>query len=161
MQFKLRAIACVFSLTMISLNSWADQSRHLKQCAQGKVAFDGIKQLMIAVSNSKSVARIAIVPALLKAPKILIFDEATSSLDASTAEHFAATINQLKGKVTMPFIAHGIPKNLQIDEIVRMGASTLSGIVPVRGATWVQVSMVGSVVATHNVLSDTKTTIRE
>jgi subfamily B ATP-binding cassette protein HlyB/CyaB len=47
--------------------------------------------------------------------------------DAPTAEHFAATVNQLKGKVTMLFIAHAIPKNLQVYEIVRIGA-TLNAI---------------------------------
>jgi hypothetical protein len=45
------------------------------------------------------------VRAPIKQPKILIFDEATSSLDNTTAEHFSATINQLKGKVTMRFIS--------------------------------------------------------
>ena len=65
--------------------------------------------------------RLAIARALLKQPKILIFDEATSSLDAQTAEHFASTINQLKGKVTMLFITHALPKNLQVDEVVRIG----------------------------------------
>jgi subfamily B ATP-binding cassette protein HlyB/CyaB len=64
--------------------------------------------------------RLAIARALIKQPKILIFDEATSSLDAPTAEHFCATINQLKGKVTMLFITHALPKNLQVDEIVTM-----------------------------------------
>ena len=63
--------------------------------------------------------------ALLKRPKILIFDDATSHLDAHTAEHFAATINQLKGKVTMIFISHGLPRNLHIDEVVRIGGEKL------------------------------------
>jgi len=67
--------------------------------------------------------RLAIARAILKQPKILIFDEATSSLDAQTAEHFSATINQLKGKVTMLFITHALPKSLQVDEIVRIGGS--------------------------------------
>ncbi len=65
--------------------------------------------------------RLAIARALIKQPKILIFDEATSSLDVATAEHFCATINQLKGKVTMLFITHALPKNLHVDEIVQIG----------------------------------------
>jgi subfamily B ATP-binding cassette protein HlyB/CyaB len=67
--------------------------------------------------------RLAIARALIKRPKILIFDEATSSLDVATAEHFCATINEFKGKVTMLFITHALPKNLQVDEIVQIGAS--------------------------------------
>jgi subfamily B ATP-binding cassette protein HlyB/CyaB len=70
--------------------------------------------------------RLAIARALLKRPKILVFDEATSSLDSHTAEHFAATINQLKGKVTMLFITHALPKSLQVDEVVRIGGERLS-----------------------------------
>ena len=65
--------------------------------------------------------RLAIARALLKRPKILIFDESTSNLDPHTAEHFARTINQLKGKVTMLFITHALPKSLQVDKTVRIG----------------------------------------
>jgi len=72
--------------------------------------------------------RLAIARALIKQPKILIFDEATSSLDSTTAEHFAATINQLKGKVTMLFITHAMPKNLLVDEVVRIGHGTLVAV---------------------------------
>jgi subfamily B ATP-binding cassette protein HlyB/CyaB len=79
--------------------------------------------------------RIAIARALLKQPRILIFDEATSSLDATTAEHFAATINQLKGKVTMMFITHAMPKNLLVDEIVRIGQGSLSAVNDTQDAT--------------------------
>jgi len=72
--------------------------------------------------------RLAIARALIKQPKILIFDEATSSLDATTAEHFAATVNQLKGKVSMLFITHAMPKNLLVDEVVRIGHGSLSAV---------------------------------
>ena len=61
--------------------------------------------------------RIAIARALLKRSKILIFDEAVSSLDQQTAEHLAQTINTLKGQVTMIFITHQIPRGLQVDEV--------------------------------------------
>jgi subfamily B ATP-binding cassette protein HlyB/CyaB len=69
--------------------------------------------------------RLAIARALLKQPKILVFDEATSSLDSATAEHFCATINQLRGKVTILFIAHALPKTLQVDALFEMGNTGL------------------------------------
>lgn len=65
--------------------------------------------------------RIAIARALIKGPKVLIFDEATSSVDGPTAEQLGRTINALKGRVTILFIAHMLPKTLQTDQIVRIG----------------------------------------
>ena len=73
--------------------------------------------------------RIAIARALLKRPQILIFDEATSSLDPPTAEQFARTVNRLKGKVTIIFIAHQLPKGLHVDSVFTLGAHE----------TWMQV----------------------
>ena len=64
--------------------------------------------------------RIAIARALLKRPKVLIFDEATSSLDSETAEQFARTVNQLKGRVTIIFIAHALPRGLKVEQVHRM-----------------------------------------
>ncbi len=64
--------------------------------------------------------RIAIALALIKKQKILYFDEATSSLDATTAGHFCNTINQLNGKVSMLFITHALPKALHVDEIIQI-----------------------------------------
>jgi subfamily B ATP-binding cassette protein HlyB/CyaB len=82
----------------------------------------GIGERGVGLSGGQK-QRLAIARALIKQPKILIFDEATSSLDLATAEHFCATINQLKGKVTMLFITHALPKNLQVDEIVQIGVA--------------------------------------
>jgi ATP-binding cassette, subfamily B, bacterial HlyB/CyaB len=65
--------------------------------------------------------RIAIARALLKRPRILIFDEAVSNLDQHTAEHFARTINQLKGRATIVFITHQIPRGLHVDEVFTLG----------------------------------------
>ena len=55
---------------------------------------------------------------------MLIFDEATSGLDQATAEQFALTINQLRGKVTMLFIAHNLPRGLQVDDVFNFGAAS-------------------------------------
>lgn len=65
--------------------------------------------------------RIAIARALLRQPKVLIFDEAISNLDQHTAEHFAQTVNRLRGKVSILFITHQLPKVLQVDEAVLLG----------------------------------------
>jgi len=65
--------------------------------------------------------RIAIARALLKRPKVLIFDEATSGLDSETAEQFARTVNQLKGTVTIVFIAHALPRGLQVERVFQFG----------------------------------------
>jgi ATP-binding cassette, subfamily B, bacterial HlyB/CyaB len=69
--------------------------------------------------------RLAIARALLKNPRVLVFDEATSALDPPTAEAFARTINQLKGKVTMLFVSHVLPRTLQVDEIFVIGGGHL------------------------------------
>jgi subfamily B ATP-binding cassette protein HlyB/CyaB len=65
--------------------------------------------------------RLSIARALLKGPKVLIFDESTSSVDGSTAEQLGRTISALKGRVTILFIAHQLPRSLQYDHIVRIG----------------------------------------
>jgi ATP-binding cassette, subfamily B, bacterial HlyB/CyaB len=79
--------------------------------------------------------RIAIARALLKRPKVLIFDEATSALDAPTAESFAKTINSLRGKVTMLFITHGLPRGLQVDALFQLTAQGLERVQASRPAS--------------------------
>ena len=71
----------------------------------------------VCPAGSASASRLR---ALLKRPKILIFDEATSNMDGETSEKLAATVNKLKGKVTMIFIAHQLPRTLKVDHIVRI-----------------------------------------
>ncbi len=65
--------------------------------------------------------RIAIARALLKNPRVLILDEAVSNLDPETAEQFAATIQKLKGKLTILFITHQVPRGLVPDAVIRIG----------------------------------------
>ena len=70
--------------------------------------------------------RIAIARALLRKPKLLIFDEATSNVDSQTAEQLALTINKLKGAATILFIAHAVPRSLEVDEALRFGPRPVS-----------------------------------
>ena len=64
--------------------------------------------------------RIAIARALLRRPRILIFDEATSGLDRDTAEAFAHTVSRLRGSATVLFIAHHLPESLAVDRVARL-----------------------------------------
>jgi subfamily B ATP-binding cassette protein HlyB/CyaB len=76
--------------------------------------------------------RIAIARALLKRPKILIFDEATSNLDLKTAESLAQTVNALKGSATVLFIAHQVPAGLQVDRHMSFAAPARAPLQNVR-----------------------------
>lgn len=71
--------------------------------------------------------RVAIARALLRRPRILIFDEATASLDRDTAEAFARTVSRLRGSATVLFIAHHVPEGLAADTVARL-ESRVSGI---------------------------------
>ena len=68
----------------------------------------------------RAAAEDTIARALLKRPRVLIFEGATSALDPATAEQLAKTINSLKGMATLIFIAHVIPKSLHVDGVMRI-----------------------------------------
>jgi subfamily B ATP-binding cassette protein HlyB/CyaB len=67
--------------------------------------------------------RIAIARALLKKPRILVFDEATSSVDVQTAEALAHTVMALKGERTILFISHTQPYGLIPDARFQLDTS--------------------------------------
>ncbi|MES2919586.1 MAG: peptidase domain-containing ABC transporter [Pseudomonadota bacterium] len=66
--------------------------------------------------------RLAIARALLKKPRLLIFDEATASLDMETAAQIADTVNRLKGRATILFITHQLPRGLLPDRVECIGS---------------------------------------
>jgi len=98
---------------------------HIQSLSQGYQTEIGEKGAGLSGGQKQ---RIAIARALLKRPKILIFDEATSNLDPITAEAFAKTINQLKGQATMIFITHQLPKALQVDGLVQLGGQAAEAV---------------------------------
>jgi subfamily B ATP-binding cassette protein HlyB/CyaB len=67
--------------------------------------------------------RLAIARALLKRPRVLLFDEATSNLDQATAEAFAKTIESLRGKVAILFITHARIGSLKFDRVITLGGT--------------------------------------
>ena len=63
--------------------------------------------------------RIAIARALYQSPEVLIFDEATSSLDSQSEQYIQKTIQQLRDeKKTIILIAHRLSTVVQADQVI-------------------------------------------
>ncbi len=57
---------------------------------------------------------------MLTVPKLLILDEATSSLDGETESNVTSALLALKGEVTVILIAHRLSTVREADEVVYM-----------------------------------------
>ena len=62
--------------------------------------------------------RVCIARALYRKPEVLIFDEATSSLDTKSEKQIQQTIMRLKGSVTMILVAHRLSTVEGCDRLV-------------------------------------------
>ena len=62
--------------------------------------------------------RVGIARALLLSPRLLVLDEATSSLDSKTEHDISATLMDLKGKISMIVVAHRLSTVKRADRIV-------------------------------------------
>jgi ATP-binding cassette subfamily C protein len=70
--------------------------------------------------------RIAIARALVRRPKLLILDEATTALDPKTEAVVCETLEQLRGKVTIIAISHQPALVNAADEVYRVEHQTLT-----------------------------------
>jgi ATP-binding cassette, subfamily B, bacterial HlyB/CyaB len=76
-----------------------------------------------AKSNERTIISVHLLTqGLLKRPRVLIFDEATSGLDDVSAEHIGEAVNFLRSKTTVLLVAHKVPACLKFDQQVRLGA---------------------------------------
>ena len=66
------------------------------------------------------IQRISIARSLYRNPEILIFDEATSSLDNKTEAKLINSIYKLKGKITIIMIAHRLSSLKKCDRIYEL-----------------------------------------
>lgn len=66
--------------------------------------------------------RVAMARAILKQPPILIFDEATSSLDSATEKAIQQTLHEVAGQHTTLMIAHRLSTIVNADRILVMDA---------------------------------------
>ena len=69
--------------------------------------------------------RVAIARAILKRPAILVFDEATSSLDSTTEQAIQRTLKQISATTTTLVVAHRLSTVVDADEILVMGQGTI------------------------------------
>ncbi len=65
--------------------------------------------------------RVAIARALYDDPGVLVFDEATSSLDSTTERELVHTIDRLRGRTTIVVIAHRLTTVERCDRLVLLG----------------------------------------
>ena len=72
--------------------------------------------------------RIAIARALYRDAKVIILDEATSSLDLGTESNILALIKELKGKITFIIVAHRINTLSICDRIFKIKAGNINDI---------------------------------
>jgi len=64
--------------------------------------------------------RLAISRVILKAPKIIVFDEATSSLDSQSERAILDALNKISNNATTMVIAHRLSTVVDANEIVVM-----------------------------------------
>ena len=69
--------------------------------------------------------RLGIARAMITNPKILILDEATSSLDATTEAEISAALRNLRGNVTLIVIAHRLSTIKLSDQVLYMSSGRL------------------------------------
>jgi ABC-type multidrug transport system fused ATPase/permease subunit len=72
--------------------------------------------------------RLGIARAMFSNPKLLILDEATSSLDGDSEAEITDTILNLKGNVTVLIIAHRLSSIRNADQVIYLEAGKIGGI---------------------------------
>lgn len=69
--------------------------------------------------------RLGIARAMFTHPKLLVLDEATSSLDGQTEADLSDAINKLKGQVTVILIAHRLSTVREADKVIYLDSGNL------------------------------------
>lgn len=89
----------------------------IKKCPQGLDTVVGERGLKLSGGEKQ---RIAIARMLLKEPRIMVFDEATSSLDSMTEQKIMEAIKKVSAGHTSLIIAHRLSTIIDADNIIVM-----------------------------------------
>ncbi len=87
----------------------------IAQLPQGHATPVGERGLKLSGGEKQ---RVAIARALLKKPKILVFDEATSSLDSDAEQRILTAMERVRGEYTSVVIAHRLSTVVDADTIL-------------------------------------------
>lgn len=113
-----------------------DHDRLHKAIHQARLSdvIDGLEQgldTVIGDGGTKlsggQVQRVGIARALYANPQVLVLDEATSALDNETEHEITATIEALRGEITVIVIAHRLSTVKNADEILFFSGGRLAG----------------------------------
>jgi ATP-binding cassette, subfamily B, bacterial PglK len=72
--------------------------------------------------------RLGIARAMFTRPKLLVLDEATSSLDGQTESEVSDAIRSMHGKVTVIMIAHRLSTVRSVDKVIYMDAGVIKAV---------------------------------
>ncbi len=102
---------------VIAAANSADLSELLSRLPDGLDTVVGERGLKLSGGEKQ---RLAISRVILKAPKIIVFDEATSSLDSQSERAILDALNKISNNATTMVIAHRLSTVVDADEIVVM-----------------------------------------
>ena len=100
---------------IIKVAKMANIYEFIKKCPQGFDTVVGERGIMLSAGQRQ---RIAIARVLVRNPKILILDEATSSLDNESEAKIQEVIESLHHKITVLVVAHRLSTVMKADKLV-------------------------------------------
>jgi ABC-type multidrug transport system fused ATPase/permease subunit len=103
---------------IIDIAKQADAHSFIMSLPQGYATDVGVRGSRLSTGERQ---RIAIARALLRKPKIIIFDEATSSLDSQSEKQVQKSLEQFKNKTTIIFITHRLSSIQNFDNVIVIG----------------------------------------
>lgn len=113
----------------------ADVDHIIRRMSHGYDTMVGERGLKLSGGEKQ---RIAIARTILKDPPILLYDEATSSLDSITEHHVLNALRKAMASRTSIVIAHRLATVVDADKIVVLGGSADDGSIDGRGATVIE-----------------------
>jgi subfamily B ATP-binding cassette protein MsbA len=93
----------------------ANAHEFISQLPEGYRTFVGERGLRLSGGQRQ---RVALARAFVREPEILLLDEATNALDATTEDAISRTLSDMRGKSTIVVVAHRLSTILAADQVI-------------------------------------------